>query len=152
VRTGTVIGRCVPRHRAAGFRRLLDTPEASVPKDLDIHVVTDNASSHKTKLVRDWFAKRPRRHVHYTPTSASWINQVERFFALLTDGQIRRSAHRSTAGLEAAITASIEAHNADPKPFRWTKSADDILAAIQRFCQRTVDVQAKCLESSDSGH
>jgi transposase len=152
VRTGTVIGRCMPRHRAAEFRRFLDTLEASVPKDLDIHVVMDNASSHKTKLIRDWFAKRPRWHVHYTPTSASWINQVERFFALLTDGQIRRSAHRSTAELEAAITAYIEAHNADPKPFRWTKSADDILAAIQRFCQRTVDVQAKCLESSDSGH
>jgi transposase len=152
VKAGTVIGRCMPRHRAAEFRRFLDAVETNVPKDLDIHVVMDNASSHKTKLIRDWFAKRPRWHVHFTPTSASWIDQVERFFALLTDGQIRRGAHRSTAELEAAIAACIDAHNADPKPFRWTKNADDILAAVQRFCQRTIDVQTKCLETSDSGH
>ena len=112
----------------------------------------DNAASHKTKLVRDWFAKRPRWHVHYTPNSASWINQVERFFALLTDYAIRRSAHRSTTELEAAISAYIDAHNADLKSFNWTKSADDILADVQRFCQRTVDVQAKCLETSRSVH
>ncbi len=91
-----------------------------MPKDLDIHVVMDNASSHKTKSVRNWFARRPHWHVHYTPTSASWINQVERFFGLLTDDQIRRGAHRSTAELEGAITAYIDARNADPKPFRWT--------------------------------
>ena len=152
VKTGNVIGRCMPRHRAAEFRHFLDAVEVKVPKELDIHVVMDNASSHKTQLIRAWFAKRPRWHVHYTPTSSSWINQVERFFALLTDDQIRRSAHRSTAELEAAINAYIDAHNADPKPFRWTKSADDILAAVQRFCQRTTDVQAKCLETSESGH
>src|SRR3954468_19846227 len=93
----------------------------------------DNYATHKTRPIRNWFAKRPRWHVRYTPTSASWINQVERFFALLTDGRIRRGAHRSTAELEAAITAHIDAHNADPKPFRWTKSADDILASVQRF-------------------
>ena len=151
VKTGSVIGRCMPRHRAAEFRRFLDTVEANVPRELDVHVVMDNASSHKTRLIRDWFAKRPRWHVHYTPTSSSWINQVERFFALLTDAQIRRSAHRSTAELEAAIKAYIDAHNADPKPFRWTKSADDILAAVQRFCQQTTDVQNKCLETSESG-
>ena len=104
----------------------------------------DNASSHKTKLIRDWFAKRPRWHRHFTPTSASWINQVERFFALLTEQQIRRGAHRSTKELEAAIPAYIDARNADPKPFRWTKSADDILASIARFCRRTLDVQAQC--------
>jgi transposase len=144
VKAGTVIGKCLPRHRAQEFRRFLDTVETNVPKDLDIHVVMDNASSHKTKLIRDWFAKRPRWHVHYTPTSASWINQVERFFALLTDEQIRRGAHRSTAELEAAIVAYIDTHNADPKPFRWTKSADDILAAVERFCQRTINVQTQC--------
>jgi transposase len=144
VKAGTVIGRCMPRHRAREFRRFLDAVEANVPQDLDIHVVMDNASSHKTKLIRDWFAKRPRWHVHYTPTSASWINQVERFFASLTDDQIRRGAHRSTAELEAAINTYIDAHNADPRPFRWTKSADDILAAIQRFCQRTIAVQTQC--------
>jgi transposase len=152
VKAGTVIGTCMPRHRAAEFRRFLDTVEARVPADLDIHVVMDNASSHKTKLIRDWFAKRPRWHVHYTPTSASWINQVERFFALLTDDAIRRSAHRSTAELEAAIKSYIDAHNADPKPFTWTKNADDILAAVQRFCQRTLTVQAKCMGTSESGH
>jgi transposase len=144
VKAGTVIGTCMPRHRAREFRRFLDTVEKNVPRNLDIHVVMDNASSHKTKLIRDWFAKRPRWHVHYTPTSASWINQVERFFALLTDDAIRRSAHRSTAELEAAIAAYIDAHNADPKPFRWTKSADDILASIHRFCQRTITIQAQC--------
>jgi transcriptional regulator with XRE-family HTH domain len=144
VRAGTVIGRCMPRHRAPEFRRFLDEVERDVPVGLDVHVVMDNASSHKTKLIRDWFAKRPRWHVHFTPTSSSWINQVERFFALLTERQIRRGAHRSTAELEAAIAAFIAARNADPKPFRWTKSADDILASIDRFCRRTIDVQAQC--------
>jgi hypothetical protein len=104
----------------------------------------DNASSHKTKLIRNWFAKRLRWHMHFTPTSASWINQVERFFALLTDQQIKRGAHRSIAALEAAIAAYIDARNADPKPFRWTKTADDILASIERFCHRTIAVQAQC--------
>ena len=140
VKTGTVIGRCLPRHRAAEFRRSLDAVEAAVPADLDVHVVMDNAGIHKTKLIRDWFAKRPRWHVHHTPTSASWLNQVERFFALLTDKALRRGVHRSTAELEAAIEAYVAATNADPKPFRWTKSADDILAAVQRFCTRTLAV------------
>jgi transposase len=144
VRAGTVIGRCMPRHRAPEFRRFLDEVERNVPAGLDVHVVMDNASSHKTKLIRDWFAKRPRWHVHFTPTSSSWINQVERFFALLTERQIRRGAHRSTAELEAAIATFIAARNADPKPFRWTKSADDILASIERFCRRTIDVQSRC--------
>ena len=152
MKAGTVIGKCMPRHRAAEFRRFLDTVETRVPADLDIHVVMDNASSHKTKLIRDWFAKRPRWHVRYTPTSASWINQVERFFALLTGDAIRRGAHRSTAELEAAIKGYIDAHNAEPKPFRWTKSADDILAAVQRFRQRTTEVQTKCMGISESGH
>ena len=144
VKAGTVIGACMPRHRAREFRRFLDTVEASVPGDLDIHVVMDDASSHGTKLIRDWFAKRPRWHPHFTPTSASWINQVERFFALLTEQRIRRGVHRSTAELEAAIAAYIDARNAAPKPFRWTKSADDILARIERFCRRTIGVHAQC--------
>ena len=113
-----------------------------MPAGLDVHLVMDNYSTHKTKLIRNWFAKRPRWHVHYTPTSASWINQVERFFALLTDRAIRRGVFRSVADLEAAITAYIDATNANPKPFRWIKSADDILASIQRFCLRTLSVQA----------
>jgi len=144
VKAGTIIGKCMPRHRAQEFRRFLDTVEKHVPADLDIHIVLDNASSHKTKLIRDWFAKRRRWHMHFTPTSSSWINQVERFFALLTDQQIKRGAHRSTAALETAIAAYIDARNADPKPFRWTKTADDILASIERFCRRTIVVQAQC--------
>ena len=144
VKAGTIIGKCMPRHRAQEFRRFLDTVENNVPADLDIHVIMDNASSHKTKLIRDWFAKRPRWHTHFTPTSSSWINQVERFFALLTEQQIKRGAHRSIKELEAAIAAYIDARNADPKPFRWTKTAEDILASIERFCRRTVAVQAQC--------
>ena len=140
VGAGTVIGRCLPRHRAAEFRRFLDAVEAAVPADLDVHVVMDNAGIHKAPLVRDRFAARPRWHVHHTPTSASWLNQIERFLALLTDRVLRRGVHRSTAELEAGIEAYIAATNADPKPFRWTKSANDILAAIQRFCARTLAV------------
>jgi transposase len=134
VATGKVIGQCFPRHRAAEFRKFLDEVEANVPKDLDIHLVMDNYATHKTQLIRDWFAKRPRWHVHLTPTSSSWLNQVERFFATLTDKKLRRGVHRSVADLKADIEAFIAAQNADPKPFRWTKSADDILASIERFC------------------
>jgi len=153
VTVGKVIGQCFPRHRAREFRRFLDTVERNVPADLDIHLVIDNASTHKTKLIRDWFAKRPRWHIHFTPTSASWINQVERFFALLTEKQIRRGVHPSTRALEADIHAYIDAHNAEPRPFRWTKSADDILAAINRFCLRTLQIQEGGLpRTSESGH
>lgn len=138
VKAGTVVGKCMPRHRTQEFRKFLDEVERNVPAGLDVHVVMDNYGTHKTKLIRNWFAKRPRWHVHYTPTSASWINQVERFFALLTDRAIRRGVFRSVAELERAIKAYIDATNADPKPFRWTKSADDILASIQRFCLRSL--------------
>ena len=142
VQVGKVVGRCFRRHRAQEFRKFLDTIEAQVPADLEVHLVIDNAGTHKTKRIRDWFAKRPRWHIHFTPTSASWINQVERFFGLLTDRQVRRGTYRSTAELETAIKAYIDTHNAKPRPFRWTKSADDILAAINRFCRRTLDTQA----------
>jgi transposase len=129
-----VIGKCYPRHRATEFRKFLDEIEARVPKDLDVHLVMDNYATHKTPLIRTWLAKRPRWHVHLTPTSSSWLNQVERFFALLTDKKIRRGVHRSVEDLKADIASFIDQHNADPKPFRWTKSADDILASIERFC------------------
>jgi len=155
VKAGTIVGKCMPRHRAREFRRFLDEIEKNVPTGLDIHVVMDNASNHKTKLIRDWFAKRPRWHVHYTPTSASWINQVERFFADLTEKQIRRGIHRSTAELEAAITAYIETVNANPRPFVWAKSADDILASIKRFCLatlKTAEIQTQIGKTSESGH
>ena len=146
-----MIGKCMPRHRASEFKAFLDEVEKNVPSDLDIHIVMDNASTHKTKLIRDWFAKRThlverrRGHPHFTPISASWINQVERFFGLLTEQQIRRGAHRSTKELETAIMAYDRLHrNAEPKPFRWTKSAGSILSAIERFCRRTLDVQTQC--------
>jgi transposase len=142
VKPGTVIGKCMPRHRAREFRSFLDQIEANVPRGFDIHVVMDNASSHKTKLIRDWFARRPRWHVHFTPTSSSWINQVERFFALIAEKQIKRGAHRSVKALIRDIEMFIDRQNADPKPLRWTKSADDILASIDRFCRRTLDVHA----------
>jgi transposase len=134
IATGKVIGQCFPRHRAAEFRRFLDEIEANVPKDLDVHLVMDNYATHKTPLIRAWLAKRPRWQVHLTPTSSSWLNQVERFFALLTERQIRRGIHRSVPELTAAIQAFIDNHNAHPNPFRWSKSADDILASIERFC------------------
>ena len=148
IATGAVIGRCYPKHRSREFRRFLDQIEASVPANLDVHLVMDNYATHRTKPIRDWLAKRPRWHVHFTPTGASWINQVERFFALLTDRQIRRGVHRSTQALERDIRAFIDAHNADPKPFRWTKSADEILTTIQRFCQRTLQIRG----TTESGH
>ncbi|MFI4936763.1 MAG: IS630 family transposase, partial [Caulobacterales bacterium] len=136
IATGKVIGQCFPRHRAAEFRKFLDEIEASVPTDLDVHLVMDNYATHKTPMIRAWFAKRPRWRVHLTPTSSSWLNQVERFFAAITDKKIRRGVHRSVADLTADIEAFIEHHNRDSKPFRWTKSADDILASIERFCVR----------------
>ena len=134
IATGRVIGKCFARHRATEFRKFLDEIEANVPRDLDVHLVIDNYATHKTPLIRNWLARRPRWHVHLTPTSSSWLNQIERFFALLTERQIRRGVHRSIDALHAAIDQFIERHNADPKPFRWTKSADDILASIERFC------------------
>jgi transposase len=153
VKAGTVLGRCFPRHRASEFRRFLDEIDATVPPDLDIHLVLDNSATHKTKAIRDWLAKRPRYHVHFTPTSASWINQVERWFGLLTERAIRRGVHRSVADLERDIHAFIAATNAEPKPFRWVKSADDILTSIRRFCLRALDTsKAPLSQTSESGH
>lgn len=150
IATGRVIGKCYPRHRASEFRRFLDEIEANVPADLDVHLVMDNYATHKTPLIRAWLAKRPRWHVHLTPTSSSWLNQVERFFALLTDRQIRRGVHRNLEALHNAITSFIDQHNANPKPFRWTKSADDILASIERFCLRNINPETQ--RTSGSGH
>jgi transposase len=143
VKAGTVIGQCMPRHRAQEFRKFLDEVERNVPAGLDVHIVMDNASSHKTQAIRNWFAKRPRWHQHFTPTSSSWINQVERFFALLAEKQIKRGAHTSVKELIVAIEDFISRQNANPRPLRWTKSADDILASIDRFCRRTLEVHAQ---------
>jgi transposase len=137
VKAGTVIGACKGQHRAVEFRAFLDQVEAGVSGDLDIHLVLDNAATHKTKLIHDWLLKRPRWHLHFTPTSASWLNLVEGWFALLTRRRLQRGVFTSTTDLKAAIHAYIDQTNAEPKPFVWTKSADTILASIGRFCQRT---------------
>jgi transposase len=139
VKTSKVLGQLHRRHRSVEFRKFLDAIDAAVPPALDIHLILDNYGTHKTALIQRWMAKRPRFHVHFTPTYGSWLNLVERWFADLTNKQVRRGIHRSVAELETAIRIFIEAHNADPKPFVWTKSADDILASIRRFAQRTLD-------------
>ena len=135
-KTGTVIGQLHRRHRSIEFRKFLDTIDAAVPADLDVHLILDNYGTHKTALIRRWLAKRPRFHVHFTPTSASWLNLVERWFAALTQKQIKRGAHPSTRALEAAIRQYIAVTNEAPKPFVWTKTADEILASVARFCHR----------------
>lgn len=137
VTSGHVIGECHRRHRAVEFRAFLDTIEANVPADLDVHLILDNYGTHKTAAIKRWLAKRPRFHVHFTPTSTSWINLVERWFATLTVKQIRRGAHRSTRELEQAIRTYLHCNNQNPKPFVWTKTADEILNSLARFCQRT---------------
>ncbi len=150
-KTGTVIGQCRPRHRAQEFRAFLDEIDRSVPPDLEVHLVLDNLRTHKTGLIQDWLAKRPRYHLHFTPTSASWLNLVEGWFALLTLRQIRRGVFPTINALEAAIRRHIEATNADPRPFVWTKGANDILDSLRRFCQRTTDVSQR-QETSNSPH
>ena len=142
IATGSVLGKCYRRHRSVEFLDFLKKIEGAVPADLDIHLVLDNYGTHKTALVRQWLQKRPRYHLHFTPTHASWLNQVERWFALLTQRQIKRGSHRSVQELEAAIREFIAAHNQQTKPFRWTKSADQILASIARFATATLDAHS----------
>jgi len=137
--TGNVIGECHRRHRSVEFRHFLDTIEAAVPADLDVHLVLDNYATHKSPTIQRWLAKRPRFILHFTPTSASWMNLVERFFATLTEKQIRRGTFRSTRQLEAAIKNYLRLYNEDPRPFVWHKTADEILESVGRFCQRTLD-------------
>ncbi|QRZ14335.1 IS630 family transposase (plasmid) [Paracoccus methylovorus] len=137
IATGAVIGKCYKRHRATAFLDFLKRIDATLPQGRDVHLVMDNSATHKTPKIKAWLARRPHWHVHFTPTSASWINQVERWFAELTRKQLQRGVHRSTADLEADIVAFIDAHNENPKPYRWVKSADEILASVKRFCQKT---------------
>jgi transposase len=137
-KTGKVIGAMHRRHRSVEFRKFLDRIDASVPPARDVHLILDNYGTHKTPLIHAWLAKRPRFFVHFTPTYGSWLNLVERWFAELTTKQIRRGAHRSVVELERAIQEFLDVHNEQPKPFVWTKSADDILASIARFAQRTL--------------
>ena len=137
LKTSRVIGRLHRRHRSQEFRRFLDAIEANVPAGLDVHIVMDNYGTHKTEIIRKWFAKRPHFHVHFTPTYGSWINLVERWFAEITNKRIRRGIFRSVKELEQAITEYIDVHNEAPKPFAWTRTADEILASIARFAQRS---------------
>ena len=152
VATGEVIGKCFQRHRSREFLRFLKTIDEAVPDELDIHLVLDNYATHKTPSVQKWLAKRPRFHVHYTPTYSSWLNLVERWFALLSERKIKRASHRSTRELERDIRAFLQHTNDKPKPFIWTKGADQILASIRRFCQYTLESQEIDLRTSDSGH
>jgi DDE superfamily endonuclease len=152
--TGKIIGRRYPHHRGRELLTLLREIERNAPRGLDVHLMTDNYPAHSTEPIRKWLGSRPRWRAHFTPTASSWVNQVERFFADLTEKQIRRGVHRSTAELETAIRAYLDAVNADPKPFRWTKSADDILAAVKSFCLKaleTASAQAEIARNSESG-
>ena len=137
IATGKVIGQLHRRHRSKELLSFLRTVDEAVPEKLEVHLVMDNYGTHKTPTVKGWLARHPRFHVHFTPTSASWLNQVERWFATLTERQIRRGTHRSTVELEQAIRNYLHVYNRDPRPFVWTKTADQILESIRRFCMRT---------------
>ena len=134
--TGKVIGRTHARHRAIEFKRFLQTLDREVPAGLEVHLVLDNSSTHKTPAIQRWLAAHPRFVVHFTPTSSSWLNLVERWFAELTTKKLRRGAHRSVRQLNADIHAWIDTWNDNPKPFVWTKTADQILDSIARYCNR----------------
>ncbi|HLN97839.1 MAG TPA: IS630 family transposase [Pyrinomonadaceae bacterium] len=136
-KSGKILSQLHRRHRSVEFRSFLDAIETQVPAHLQVHLILDNYGTHKTALIHRWLAKRPRFHLHFTPTSGSWLNLVERWFAMLTEQQIKRGVHRSTPALEKAIKQYILLTNENPKPFVWTKAADEILASVARFCQRT---------------
>jgi len=136
VATGTVIGSIHRRHRAAEFKKFLTKLDREVPADLDVHLICDNYSTHKAPTVAAWLAAHPRFHMHFTPTYSSWLNQVERWFGLLTDKRLRRSTHRSIQALERDIRNWIEQWNTNPKPFTWTKTADQIFDRLASYLQR----------------
>jgi transposase len=144
VATGEVIGHCHRRHRHQEFLAFLDEIDAKVSKEpgVEIHLVMDNYATHKTPVVKRWFLSHPEYHLHFTPTSSSWLNQVERFFAEITEKRIRRGVFRSVERLEQAIKDYLDEHNRNPRPFAWTADADRILGRVKRICERT----------SDSGH
>jgi transposase len=134
--TGKVISALHSRHRAIEFKKFLQTIDREVPDHLDVHLVLDNSSTHKTPAIKRWLAAHPRFHLHFTPTSSSWLNLVERWFGELTTKLLKRGAHRSVRELNADIRAWIKTWNDDPKPFVWTKTADQILESIRRYCNR----------------
>jgi transposase len=139
VATGKVIGATHRRHRHQEFLRFLKAIDTATPADLDLHLVLDNYSTHKTPAIHKWLLAHPRFHLHFTPTYSSWLNIVERWFAELTNRKLRRSAHRSVQALEADVKSWIEAWNQDPKPFVWTKTADEILNTVAAYCTRIND-------------
>lgn len=142
VATGNVIGECLPRHRAVEFVKFLRLIDRSTEKDLDLHLVLDNYATHKAPPVLSFLRRHPRFHLHFIPTHSSWLNQVEAFFAILTERQIKRGSHYSVKELEAAIQAFLDAHNEAPKPFVWTKTADEILDNLARYCGAVLDTHA----------
>ena len=136
ITTGKVIGSLHSRHRAVEFKKFLQTLDREVPSELEVHVVLDNASTHKTPAIQKWLAGHPRFVLHFTPTSSSWLNLVERWFAELTTKKLRRAAHRSVRDLNSDIRAWIETWNNNPRPYVWTKTADEILQSIATYCTR----------------
>lgn len=141
IATGEVIGACYSKHRAVEFRKFLNKIDEQTPEDLEVHLVMDNYATHSTPEIQRWLARHPRFHFHFVPTYSSWLNQVERWFALLTERAIKRGVFRSTRELERAIRAFIEQHNHDPKPFIWTKTAQQIIAAVARHSQRVLELR-----------
>jgi len=139
VASGKVIGQLHDRHRAVGFRRFLQRIDQEVAADLEVHLILDNSSVHKAPIVHRWLVGYPRFHLHFTPTYASWLNLVERWFAELNKRWIRRGSHRSTVALEAAIRDRQETWNANPRPLVWVKTAEQILESIALFCHRILD-------------
>jgi transposase len=136
VTDGTVISSIHRKHRSVEFKKFLVKIDKTVPDHLDVHVVCDNYSTHKHPIVKNWLAKRPRFHMHFTPTYSSWINQVERLFAEVTRELLQRSDHRSVQALEKDLREWVKAWNANPKPFIWTKTAEEILSSIARYLKR----------------
>ena len=136
---GTVISALHRQHRAVEFKKFLTTIDQVVPAELDIHLICDNYGTHKTPAIKAWLARHPRFHMHFTPTGSSWINQVERWFGYLTDQLIRRSVHKSVQALETDIKAWMHDWNSNPKPFVWTKTADEILESLTRYLRRISD-------------
>jgi transposase len=141
IASGQVIGALHARHRAIEFKKFLTTIDQEVPPHLEVHLVLDNVSTHKTPAIKRWLAAHPRFHLHFTPTSASWLNLVERWFGELTSKKLRRGTHRSVRELEADIRSWIATWNDNPRPYVWTKTADQILASIARYCIRINDSQ-----------
>jgi transposase len=136
IEDGTVIGELHRQHRAAEFKKFLITIDKTVPAELDVHLICDNYGTHKTPAVRAWLAKHPRFHMHFTPTGSSWINQVERWFGFLTDQMIRRGVHKNVQALEKDIRDWVADWNTRPRPFIWTKTAEEILESLARYCRR----------------